>query len=287
MKRHPGLIVLTCLVGLASLAGAQTVVKPAIIGSDLRLVDDAVQAPLAPAPPAPAAVAPALALGVAPPAPLAPAAPPQAARPAAKPKAPDAPKPPDAASAPAVAPQPEPPGLPPPGRERGEPDPVNVRFEVTVESQAGTNAPVRRQAMLTVSNGTGFGMDRAVFRAGNNVAVPSTTFTPIATGGVADGATPPAAKPMTSYSYRSVGLNVDVRQAIVIPGNRVRATLSIEFSGVEKEGSPTAAIPPSFPTFSQSVALYFDSGKPVLIAQSSDPATSASQKVEVKATILR
>jgi hypothetical protein len=175
-----------------------------------------------------------------------------------------------------------------PGRERGEPDPVNVRFEVTVELQSGTNGPVRRQAMLTVSNGTGVGVDRGVFRAGNQVAVPSTTFTPIAPTNRPDEAREPGAgKPVTSFTYRSVGLNVDVRQAVIVPGNRVRALLSIEFSGVDKaEGTSPGALP-SFPTFSQQVGLYFDSGKPVVIAQSSDPATSTSQKVEVKATILR
>jgi len=83
-------------------------------------------------------------------------------------------------------------------------------------------------------------------------------------------------------------LNVDVVSAVVVPGNRIRAVLNIEFSGVdEKVGPGASGAPPSFPTFSQRVPLYLENGKPVIIAQSVDGATNLTQKVEVKATILR
>jgi hypothetical protein len=301
MKRALGLVVLACLVVSVPLAAAQATVRPAIIGSNLRLVGDPPQPPVPP--PAPAAPVPSLTV-VAAPAPAAPPtplaapapapaqpAPPQAARPTPKVRVPDVPKAPEGTATPAVPAPPAPPdavGTTLPGRERGEPDPVNVRFEVTVELQSGTNGPVRRQAMLTVSNGTGQAVDRGVFRAGNQVAVPSATFTPIGSTNRPDDAKEPGAgKPVTSFTYRSVGLNVDVRQAVIVPGNRVRALLSIEFSGVDKAEGNSAGTPPSFPTFSQQVGLYFESGKPVVIAQSSDPATNTAQKVEVKATILR
>ena len=169
-----------------------------------------------------------------------------------------------------------------PGRERIDPDPVNIRFEVTISYQAAAAAPIKRTAVLTVANNTGGGpgFDRASLRSGNNVPVPTTTFPEAKDSG--------ATRPITSFSYRSVGLNVDVRNAALLPGNRVRATLNVEFSGVD-EKTPSTTAAPSFPTFSQSISLYFDNGKPVLVAQSSDVVDNVERKqtVEVKATILR
>jgi len=171
---------------------------------------------------------------------------------------------------------------------------VNIRFEVTISYQAGTAAPIRRTAELTVANNTGGGFPRSSLRSGNNVPVPSTTFVPAPApapareDSTAAAAAAPVPKPMVSYNYRSVGLNVDVNQAAVVPGNRVRALLQVEFSGVDEKSASTAGAP-SFPTFSQSISLYLESGKPVLVAQSSDFVDNVERKqsVEVKATILR
>jgi len=225
-------------------------------------------------------------------APAAPAAPAPPAR-AEQQKPPRPPAAPPAPAAPIVDPEapPPPPAAPePPGRERIEADPVNIRFEVTISYQSGTAPPIRRTAALTVANNTGSGFARGTLRSGNNVPVPTTTFTPMARPEEAkEGATPsPAPKPVVSYQYRSVGLNVDVNQAAVVPGNKVRAMLNVEFSGVDEKSASTAGAP-SFPTFSQSLSLYFESGKPVLIAQSSDFVDNIERKqsVEVKATILR
>jgi hypothetical protein len=170
-----------------------------------------------------------------------------------------------------------------PGRERGEPDPVNIQFQVTVTAQSGTAAPSKRTATLTVSNGTGIAFRSGLLRAGNNIPVATTS---LLTRGE-DGKETPAAKPLTSYNYRSVGLNVDVEQAVIVTGNKVRVSLNVEFSGVDEKMGPGAGGPPSFPTFSQRMSLYLESGKPVLVAQSGEPATGASQTVEVKATIMR
>jgi len=172
-----------------------------------------------------------------------------------------------------------------PGRESIESDPVNVRIEVTISYQAGSVAAIKRSAILTVANGTGLSGTRASLRAGSNVPVPTTTFTPI---GTPEGKEPTPAKPMTSFSYRSVGLNVDVRHAAVLAKNTVRTQLDVEFSTVDdRTSSATGA--PSFPAFSQSMSLYLESGKPLVVAQSSDFVDNVERKqtVEVKATILR
>ena len=253
----------------------------------------AVQAAQPPAPPAAPARAAVAARPATPPVPPAAPAPPsvQAQKP---PKPPAAPPPPATPITDPEAPPTPPPAPEPPGRERIEADPVNIRFEVTISYQSGTAAPIRRTAALTVANNTGSGFARGTLRSGNNVPVPTTTFTPMAIPPARaeegkEGAAPaPAPKPVVSYQYRSVGLNVDVNQAAVVPGNKVRAMLNVEFSGVDEKSASTAGAP-SFPTFSQSLSLYLESGKPVLIAQSSDFVDNVERKqsVEVKATILR
>ncbi len=66
--------------------------------------------------------------------------------------------------------------------------------------------------------------------------------------------------------------------------------LNVEFSAVDEK--PTTALPgsyPVFPTFSQNLTLVLESGKPIVVGQSSDFVDNVERKqtVEVKATILR
>lgn len=158
---------------------------------------------------------------------------------------------------------------------------ANVRFDVTISYQTGTQAPVVRTAMLTVADGTGLVGRSASLRANNQVPVPNTTFVQAEKP---DGS---AAKPVTSYTYRSIGLNLDVRD-VQVHANRVKAVLGVEFSAVDEPpaGSPLA---PSFPTFQQNFSLVFENGKPILVAQSSVQIDRVErvQKLEIKATILR
>lgn len=167
---------------------------------------------------------------------------------------------------------------------KGNPEAANVRIEVTISYQVGNAAPVRRTATLTVADqGSGS------LRSGNQVAVPSTTsYVPPPTTAKGDGATPAPAIPTTSFNYRSVGLNVDARN-VFIQGNRARMNLSVEFSAIDEKTADSAGRPPSFPTFSQNLALVLESGKPIIVGQSSDFVDNVERKqsVEVKATILR
>jgi hypothetical protein len=153
---------------------------------------------------------------------------------------------------------------------------ANVKVEVTITYQVGNAAPVKRLATLTVAD-----QGRGSLRAGNQVAVTSTTFMPTAAGG-------PATTPMNSYSYKSVGLNLDARAAY-IQGNKAKLELSIEFSSIDEKTSDSAGHLPSFPTFSQNLTLVLESGKPLIVGQSSDFVDNVErrQTVEVKATILR
>ena len=187
----------------------------------------------------------------------------------------------------AIPPQARPPAIaPPPARpEVGQlrPEAANVRIEVTISYQVGNGAPLRRTAVLTVAD-----QGQGSLRAGNQVAVPSTTFTPVAAASKGDGASLAPAAPMTSFNYRSVGLNVDARN-VYIQENKAKMSLSVEFSTIDEKTSDAGGRPPSFPTFSQNLSLILENGKPLVVAQSSDYLDNVERKqsVEVKATILR
>ena len=175
---------------------------------------------------------------------------------------------------PAQAPQAAPPLMKP----MTDYEAANVKVEVTITYQVGSGKPVQRTASLTVAD-----QGRGSLRSGTQVAVPSTTFLPAGTGG-------PATQPMTSYSYKSVGLNVDAQRVSVL-GAKARLDLNVEFSAVdEKPGAAgVGGSYPLFPTFSQNLTLVLESGKPLIVGQSSDFVDNVERKqtVEVKATILR
>jgi len=178
---------------------------------------------------------------------------------------------------PAPVPQAKPEVAPGP-RSPSEYEAANVKLEVTIAYQVGTGKPVYRAASLTVAD-----QGRGSLRSGTQLAVPSTTFMPAGTGG-------PATQPMTSYSYKSVGLNVDAVR-VYIQGNKARIDLNVEFSAVDEKPG-TAGVGgsyPLFPTFSQNLTLVLESGKEVVVGQSSDVVDNQERKqtVTVKATILR
>jgi hypothetical protein len=242
---------------LAALVALAVVVPIGVRAQNATPAPAAAAAPAALATPAPAVAAVAAAPQAATPKP-APAARPDRATKATPAPAPDAPKAEESAE---------------------DPEPVNVRFEVTVTSQTGSSAPVKRVAVLTVANRDGYYR----LRVGNNV--------PVVTAKLAEqgenGKETPLATPLTSYQWRSIGLNVDINR-VSVNGNRLRAMFSVEVSGVD-EGKMVVPLTPSFPTFSQAMSLYLESGKPLLVAQSTDYVDNVERKqtVEVKATVLR
>jgi len=68
----------------------------------------------------------------------------------------------------------------------------------------------------------------ATAKFGEEVPVPTTTFQPIATGGVAQ-------QPVTSYTYRPIGVNIDITPR-THPNDDVTLTLKVELSSVSGSG---------------------------------------------------
>jgi hypothetical protein len=169
-----------------------------------------------------------------------------------------------------------PPELAPSSRGAREAEATNVRLDVTITYQVGNAAPVKRTATLMVAD-----QGRGFLRSGSQVAVPQNA-PPAPPAGTAAGS--------VSYNYKSVGLNVDAG-AVNIQGNKTKLMLSVEFSAVAESPVDTAGKPqpPSFPTFSENLSLVLESGRPLVVGQSSDfvGEVERKQSVEVKATILR
>lgn len=217
---------------------------------------------VAPAPPPSAALAPTV------PVPQ-PPAPPQAAAPQAAPPTPQAPR---APTAPRV--------LQPSMEFSG----TNVRVDVTLTDQGSDSAPMKKSISLTIAEHS-----RGSVRSGVTIPVPSTTFTP------GQGEGPAKSQPVTSFQYRDVGLSLDV-QDVSVQGSLIRLRVAVEYNPVDEktasqEGltpAPTSA-PPSFARFSQSLTLTLEDGKPLMVAQSSDPVPGRNRtaSLEVKATIVK
>jgi hypothetical protein len=205
---------------------------------------------VAPAPPAP----PALQKPTPPPAPPAP-------------PAPQRPTPPPAPAAPPVPSQPP------------RPEAANVRVDVTITDQGNVkgSAVIKTMSIVCSRNGS--------VRSGVNVPQPSTTFGAAGSGGV-------NTIPITSYNYRTMGLSLDVGN-LYVTGNTIHARISVEYNPVDEaekaDRYATTAVPAPYSNFSQTFELDLENGKPLIVAQSSDPVPSHDRRlsVEVKATILK
>ena len=97
--------------------------------------------------------------------------------------------------------------------------------------KSDTNTRTLANPQLRASDGT-----TALARFGDRIPVPSTTFAPIATGGVPQ-------QPITSYTYENIGVNIDITPRLHYDGN-VSLTLKVavqSISGTGFGGLPTIA----------------------------------------------
>ncbi len=204
-------------------------------------------------------------------APDVPVAPPAPQTPQAKVPMPAPPAPPQAPKAPAAPRAPDLYG-------------ANVRVDVTLTDQGSAGTPIRKSISLTVAEHS-----RGSVRSGVTIPVPTTTFTPASEEG---GGKP---QPMTSYQYRDVGLSLDV-QDVAVSGSLIRLRVAVEYNPVDEKTANQEGLvpaprsgPPAFARFTQSLTLVLEDGKPLTVAQSSDPVPgrTSTASLEVKATIVK
>jgi len=141
----------------------------------------------------------------------------------------------------------------------------NVRVDVTLTLKGGAKTAVVKTLSMVARDG-GSSSARA------NVEVPYVT-----------GSLNPSGTPQ--YNYRNVGVNADVTPTI-LPSGKVSVRLRLSFNTLYKaEGTENGR--PSFGNSSHdAAAVVFESGKPALVLQNTDPETGRDYTVEAKATIL-
>jgi hypothetical protein len=158
--------------------------------------------------------------------------------------------------------------------------PINVKVDVNITDQAGTQQAFKKAISVTVAD-----RQAGAIRSSMNVPTPSSTYIPATDKGAVQNT-------MMTWGYRAANLNLDVRE-ISIEGNFIRLRLAIEFSPVDDKAVSAEMKPgtpgPSYASFQQTLSLVLENGKPLQVAQSSDAVPSSDRKlsVEVKATILR
>jgi hypothetical protein len=152
--------------------------------------------------------------------------------------------------------------LPPPSNQ-------NVRIDVTISLKTDSKPLVKS---LTMVAGDG---KETKGRAGIEIPVPNQMFGAQGT------------PPITSYNYKNVSVNVDATPQLLDP-THVWLRLNLQFTTVYKAESGQGTPPPSFGQGSHEVrGIVFESGKPVVVTQSSDGETGREYSVQVTATILK
>ena len=173
-----------------------------------------------------------------------------------------APAKPVAETPPAPKAPPEPPALP-----------VNIRIEVSISDQSGTNPPAKKVVTMIASDRNSVNV-----RSSASVPVKSTVFT---------GPPNAATIPQSAYSYKTVQINVDARPTIVQKEpNKIALNFGLEYLPTtrltaQEEGEP------GLTSWNERLSVILESGKPMIVSQAADPTSDRKITVEVTATILK
>ncbi len=100
--------------------------------------------------------------------------------------------------------------------------------------------------------------EKLTLNLGDDIPVPSTTFTPIAGGGT-------AFNPMTSFQYRSVGVIVEIEPRVTFEGD-IRMKLSVESSALGRDVNIGGQNLPSFGSRKVTTTLRLRDGESNLLA---------------------
>jgi hypothetical protein len=141
----------------------------------------------------------------------------------------------------------------------------NVRFDITITDQAGSNPPTKKTLNVIAAN-----RSSGAIRSKVAVAIPSYT---------------PPGQPSRGPIFEDLPLNLDFKVDHV-EGARIRALVGLNYETFmpvtvdDRTWSRRSAV-----TMNQTVIL--ESGKPTIVSQSADAATDRKVTVEVTATLMR
>jgi hypothetical protein len=146
---------------------------------------------------------------------------------------------------------PEPPALP-----------VNIRIEVSITDQAGSNAPAKK--IVTMIAG-----DRKVTNIRSSATIPVKR-----------------SPDNPNVVMRDVTINVDAQPMIIQKEpNKISINLGLEY--FPKTQGTTEVMEAGMASFSERLGLILESGKPMMISQAADPTSDRKITVEVTATIIK
>ena len=151
---------------------------------------------------------------------------------------------PEAKPEPAAKPVPEPPSLP-----------INIRVEVSITDQSGTNPPAKKTVSMIVGD-----RQRNYIRSSASVLVKT--------------------------QYRNVTINVDARPTIISKEpNKISLGLALEYQ--PKSAGGAEELEPGMAQLNEQMTLILESGKTITVSQAADPTSDRKITVDVTATILK
>jgi hypothetical protein len=140
--------------------------------------------------------------------------------------------------------------------------PVNIKIEMSITDQSGTNPPAKKVVSMTVG-------DRQHNSIRSSASVPVKVF----------------GNP-NNLNYRNVTINVDAHPAIVQKDpNKLLLDFSLQYQ--PKSGGGQEDLEPGMASLNESMSLILESGKPTVVSQAADPSSDRKITVEVTATILK
>lgn len=167
-----------------------------------------------------------------------------------KPAAPVAPKPPQIKPEPAAKPAPAEQALP-----------VNIKIEVVITDQTGTNPGAKKVVSMIVG-------DRQSTNIRSSASVPVKVFG------------------SPNFNYRNVTINVDARPSIVLKEpTKILVSFGLEYFPKAQGGQEE--MEPGMASLNERLGLILESGKPIIVSQAADPTSDRKITVEVTATILK
>jgi hypothetical protein len=151
------------------------------------------------------------------------------------------------------------------------PLPINIKIEVSITDQTGTNTPAKKVVTMIAS-------DRMSTNVRSSASVPVKQMLQVPSGN--------ASAPPTSYTYRNVTINVDARPSIVQKEpNKISLNFGLEY--IPRPEGRQEEMEPGMGSWSERLSLILESGKPMVISQAADPTSDRKITVEVTATILK
>jgi hypothetical protein len=178
------------------------------------------------------------------------------------------PPPPPPAKPPAAPakPAPPPPPPPPPGQGMATAELQNIRLDLRI-TDTYSGSPVEKTVSMLILNGRA-----GRVRATNFVPRPGTENTFLSND--------------PNWNREPIQLHVDAIVNIVSgQKDQVVATVTFEYRPAPPSGGSSSSALPA--TLNESMHILLQSGKPMLVTQSADPATDRKVTVELTATILR